>query len=115
MVYSPAAGAFGAAGSRGGQSEVSKESDGATHGADEALAQERSVLRLVSRSMPLPELLAEVCCRAERLLGAGANCAILRLDGDGRRLRIGSAPSFVSLALTVSTVCSACSRATAFF
>ncbi|MEX3942055.1 putative bifunctional diguanylate cyclase/phosphodiesterase [Paraburkholderia sp. BR10937] len=97
MVYSQAAGAFGAAGSRGGQSEVSKESDeatsGAANGTDAALAQERSVLRLVSRSMPLPELLAEVCCRAGRLLGAGANCAVLQLDADGQRLRIGSAPS----------------------
>ncbi|SDC50716.1 putative bifunctional diguanylate cyclase/phosphodiesterase [Paraburkholderia lycopersici] len=89
MVYSEAAGACGAAGSRGGQSGVSKETDGA----DEALASERSVLRLVSRSMPLPELLAEVCCRAERLFGEGVTCAILRLDSDGRRLRIGSAPS----------------------
>ncbi|WP_322029507.1 putative bifunctional diguanylate cyclase/phosphodiesterase [Paraburkholderia sp. J76] len=93
MVHSQAAGAFDAAGLRGGQPEVSKESSEAANGTDAALAQERSVLRLLSRSMPLPELLAEVCCRAERLLGAGAHCAILQLDGDGRRLRIASAPS----------------------
>ena len=89
MVYSEAAGEFGAAGPRGGQSGVSGE----TNGTDAALASERSVLRLVSRSMPLPELLAELCRRAERLLGEGACCSILRLDSDGRRLRIGSAPS----------------------
>ena len=89
MVYSEAAGEFGAAGPRGGQSGVSGE----TNGTDAALASERSVLRLVSRSMPLQELLAELCRRAERLLGEGACCSILRLDSDGRRLRIGSAPS----------------------
>jgi diguanylate cyclase (GGDEF)-like protein/PAS domain S-box-containing protein len=95
MVYSEATGDFGAAGSRGGQSGVSQGAERAhgTGGADEALASERGVLRLVSRSMPLPELLAELCCRAERLLGAGVHCSILRLDSDGRRLRIGSAPS----------------------
>ncbi|CAG9266465.1 PAS domain S-box-containing protein/diguanylate cyclase (GGDEF) domain-containing protein [Paraburkholderia unamae] len=98
MVNSEAAGAFGAAGSWDVQTGVQGASNGVNRasgasGADEALASERGVLRLVSRGMPLPELLAEVCCRAERLLGAGANCSILRLDGDGRRLRIGSAPS----------------------
>jgi diguanylate cyclase (GGDEF)-like protein/PAS domain S-box-containing protein len=89
MVYSEATGDFGAAGSRGGQAEVAREKNGA----DEALASERGVLRLLSRSMPLPDLLAEVCRRAERLLGEGATCSILLLESDGKRLRIASAPS----------------------
>lgn len=60
---------------------------------EEALARERGVLRLVSRRMPLPELLAEICFRAERLLDAGIRCSILLLDADTRTLRVGSAPS----------------------
>jgi diguanylate cyclase (GGDEF)-like protein/PAS domain S-box-containing protein len=95
MVYSEATGDFGAAGSRSGQSGVSQGAEVSHEAgvADEALASERGVLRLVARSMPLPELLAQLCRRAERLLGAGAHCSILLLDSDGRRLRIGSAPS----------------------
>jgi len=61
--------------------------------AEEVLASERSVLRLITRNTPLPELLAEVCRRAEALLGEGASCSILLLDPDGRHVRIGSAPS----------------------
>lgn len=91
MAWSEATDDIGAAGSRGGQA-ASPRANG-THGTDEALASERSVLRLVSRSMPLPELLAELCRRAERLLGAGATCSILLLESDARHLRIGSAPS----------------------
>src|ERR1700743_1951013 len=61
--------------------------------AEEVLASERSVLRLITRNTPLPELLAEVCRRAEALLGEGASCSILLLDPDGRHVRIGSAAS----------------------
>jgi len=61
--------------------------------AEEVRASERSVLRLITRNTPLPELLAEVCRRAEALLGEGASCSILLLDPDGRHVRIGSAPS----------------------
>ncbi len=60
---------------------------------EEAFALERGMLKLIARSMPLPELLAEVCRRAERLLGKGSACSILLLDADGRHLRVGSAPS----------------------
>ncbi|MBN3755514.1 EAL domain-containing protein [Paraburkholderia sp. Tr-20389] len=66
------------------------------HGADlaaEVLASEQSVLRLLTRSTPLPELLAEVCRRAETLLGEGARCSILVLDTDGITVRVGAAPS----------------------
>lgn len=64
------------------------------HGsADEAFAFERGVLKLIARSLPLPDLLAEICCRAERLLGAGSACSILLLGADGRHLHVGSAPS----------------------
>ncbi|HEY2023437.1 putative bifunctional diguanylate cyclase/phosphodiesterase [Paraburkholderia sp.] len=61
--------------------------------AEEVLASERSVLRLITRNTPLPELLAEVCRRAEALLGDGASCSILLLDSDGRHVRVGGAPS----------------------
>ncbi|HEY3598541.1 MAG TPA: diguanylate cyclase, partial [Paraburkholderia sp.] len=57
------------------------------------LESERSVLRLLTRSTPLPELLTEVCRRAEALLGDGAACTVLVLDTDGRRARMGAAPS----------------------
>ncbi len=61
--------------------------------AAEVLASEQSVLRLITRNTPLPELLAEVCRRAEALLGAGASCTILLLDDDGVHIRVGAAPS----------------------
>ena len=61
--------------------------------AEEAFAFERGMLKLIARSVPLPELLAEVCRRAERLLGEGASCSILLVDTDGLHLRIGGAPS----------------------
>ncbi|MEX3931848.1 putative bifunctional diguanylate cyclase/phosphodiesterase [Paraburkholderia phymatum] len=57
------------------------------------LASEQTVLRLLTRSTPLPELLAEVCRRAETLLGVGASCSILVLDSDGVTVRVGAAPS----------------------
>ncbi|MBN3791080.1 EAL domain-containing protein [Burkholderia sp. Ac-20353] len=61
--------------------------------AAEVLASEQSVLRLITRNTPLPELLAEVCRRAEGLLGAGASCTIMLLDDDGVHIRVGAAPS----------------------
>lgn len=70
---------------------------GSTHNrlqlAEEMLASERSVLRLITRNTPLPELLDEVCRRAEALLGGGALCSILLLDPDGIHVRVGGAPS----------------------
>ena len=56
-------------------------------------ASERTVLRLITRNTPLPELLDEVCRRAEALLGEGASCSILLLDADGVHARVGGAPS----------------------
>ncbi|HEY4295152.1 MAG TPA: EAL domain-containing protein, partial [Paraburkholderia sp.] len=53
----------------------------------------RSVLRLITRNAPLPELLDEVCRRAEALLGEGASCSIMLLDTDGMHTRLGGAPS----------------------
>ncbi|AJY09740.1 EAL domain-containing protein [Burkholderia dolosa] len=61
--------------------------------AAEVLASEQSVLRLITRNTPLPELLVEVCRRAEALLGDGASCTILLLDADGLHVRVGAAPS----------------------
>jgi diguanylate cyclase (GGDEF)-like protein len=61
--------------------------------AEEVLASERSVLRLITRNTPLPELLDEVCRRAEALLGDGACCSIMLLDADGVHVRVGGAPS----------------------
>ncbi|MFM0337592.1 putative bifunctional diguanylate cyclase/phosphodiesterase [Paraburkholderia fungorum] len=61
--------------------------------AEGVLASERTVLRLITRNTPLPELLAEVCRRAEALLGEGASCSILLLDPDGVHVRVGGAPS----------------------
>jgi diguanylate cyclase (GGDEF)-like protein len=61
--------------------------------AEGALASERTVLRLITRNTPLPELLDEVCRRAEALLGDGASCSILLLDADGVHARVGGAPS----------------------
>ncbi|CAE6692464.1 hypothetical protein R69927_03580 [Paraburkholderia domus] len=61
--------------------------------AEGVLASERTVLRLITRNTPLPELLDEVCRRAEALLGDGATCSILLLDADGIRARVGGAPS----------------------
>ncbi|WP_144146059.1 putative bifunctional diguanylate cyclase/phosphodiesterase [Paraburkholderia sp. BCC1884] len=61
--------------------------------AEEVLDSEHSVLRLITRNTPLPELLDEVCRRAEALLGDGAACSILLLDPDGIHARVGGAPS----------------------
>jgi GAF domain-containing protein len=61
--------------------------------AADVLVSEHSVLRLLTRSTPLPELLAEVCRRAETLLGEGATCSILVLDADGVTVHVGAAPS----------------------
>jgi diguanylate cyclase (GGDEF)-like protein len=61
--------------------------------AAQVLESERAVLRLLTRSAPLPELLAEVCRRAEALLGDGAACTVLVLDADGKHARVGAAPS----------------------
>ncbi|HYS66022.1 MAG TPA: diguanylate cyclase, partial [Paraburkholderia sp.] len=61
--------------------------------AEEVLASERAVLRLITGNTPLPELLDEVCRRAEALLGEGASCSILLLDADGLHARLGGAPS----------------------
>ncbi|KWA24666.1 putative bifunctional diguanylate cyclase/phosphodiesterase [Burkholderia territorii] len=61
--------------------------------AAEVLASEQSVLRLITRNTPLPELLVEVCRRAEALLGDGASCTILLLDADGVHVHVGAAPS----------------------
>ncbi|CAB3752054.1 putative bifunctional diguanylate cyclase/phosphodiesterase [Paraburkholderia humisilvae] len=61
--------------------------------AAQVLESERAVLRLLTRSAPLPELLAEVCRRAEALLGDGAACSVLVLDADGRHAKVGAAPS----------------------
>ncbi|OXH84029.1 hypothetical protein CA831_31690, partial [Burkholderia multivorans] len=61
--------------------------------AAEVLASEQSVLKLITRNTPLPELLVEVCRRAEALLGKGAACTILLLDEDGVHVRVGAAPS----------------------
>jgi diguanylate cyclase (GGDEF)-like protein/PAS domain S-box-containing protein len=61
--------------------------------AEEVWASERGVLRLITRNTPLPELLDEVCRRAEALLGEGASCSILLLDPDGVHARVGGAPS----------------------
>jgi diguanylate cyclase (GGDEF)-like protein/PAS domain S-box-containing protein len=61
--------------------------------AEQLLASERSVLRLITRNTPLPELLDEVCRYAEALLGEGASCSILLLDADGIHARAGGAPS----------------------
>ncbi|ACD17027.1 putative bifunctional diguanylate cyclase/phosphodiesterase [Paraburkholderia phytofirmans] len=61
--------------------------------AEGVVASERTVLRLITRNTPLPELLDEVCRRAEALLGEGASCSILLLDADGVHVRVGGAPS----------------------
>ncbi|WP_345810974.1 EAL domain-containing protein [Paraburkholderia sp. PREW-6R] len=61
--------------------------------AEAVLASKRSVLRLITRNTPLPELLDEICRRAEALIGGGASCSILLLDADGRHMRVGGAPS----------------------
>jgi diguanylate cyclase (GGDEF)-like protein len=61
--------------------------------AAQVLESERAVLRLLTRSAPLPELLAEVCRRAEALLGDSAACSVLVLDTDGKHARVGAAPS----------------------
>ncbi|WNC91083.1 EAL domain-containing protein [Paraburkholderia sp. FT54] len=64
-----------------------------TNLAEGVVASERTVLRLITRNTPLPELLDEVCRRAEALLGEGASCSILLLDPDGVHARVGGAPS----------------------
>jgi diguanylate cyclase (GGDEF)-like protein/PAS domain S-box-containing protein len=61
--------------------------------AAEVLASEQVVLRLITRNTPLPELLVEVCRRAEALLGDGSSCTILLLDADGLHVKVGAAPS----------------------
>src|SRR5438309_10360376 len=61
--------------------------------ADEMLAFEQTVLRLITRNMPLPELLAAVCRRAEEMFGEGPACSILLLNDDGMHTKFGAAPS----------------------
>ncbi len=61
--------------------------------AEEVLASEQTVLRLITRNTPLPALLEEVCRRAEALLGHEARCSILLLDAEGRHMLVGAAPS----------------------
>jgi diguanylate cyclase (GGDEF)-like protein len=61
--------------------------------AAQVLESERAVLRLLTRGAPLPELLAEVCRRAEALLGDGAACSVFVLDAHGRHAKVGAAPS----------------------
>jgi diguanylate cyclase (GGDEF)-like protein/PAS domain S-box-containing protein len=61
--------------------------------AEEVLASEQSVLRLITRNTPLPELLAEVCRHAEALLGSGSLCTILLVDPDGLHVKVHAAPS----------------------
>ena len=75
---------------------VGAESDSARYPsgmAEQVWASERSVLRLITRNTPLPDLLDEVCRRAEALLGEGATCSILLLDPDGVHARSCGAPS----------------------
>ncbi|HZZ11713.1 MAG TPA: EAL domain-containing protein [Paraburkholderia sp.] len=70
--------------------------DGTRYGpnlAESVLASERTLLRLITRNTPLPELLNEVCRRAETLLGDGASCSILLLDADGIHANVAGAPS----------------------
>jgi diguanylate cyclase (GGDEF)-like protein len=74
-------------------------SEGARYGpnlAEGVRASERTVLRLITRNTPLPELLDEVCRRAEALLGGGALCSILLLEPDGVHIKVGGAPSLPS-------------------
>lgn len=61
--------------------------------AEAVLASEQSVLRLITRNTPLPDLLAEVCRHAESLLGEGAACTILLVADDAAHVRVGAAPS----------------------
>jgi diguanylate cyclase (GGDEF)-like protein/PAS domain S-box-containing protein len=61
--------------------------------AEELLASAQSVLRLIMRNTPLPELLDDICGRVEALLGEGSACTILLLDPDGKHARVGAAPS----------------------
>ncbi|HVE06534.1 MAG TPA: EAL domain-containing protein [Paraburkholderia sp.] len=61
--------------------------------AAQVLESERNVVRLLTRSTPLPDLLAEVCRRAETLLGDGASCTVLVLAPDGQHAKVGAAPS----------------------
>nr|WP_240655522.1 EAL domain-containing protein [Paraburkholderia phosphatilytica] len=61
--------------------------------AEQVLASERSMWRLLAANAPLHDLLTEVCSRAETLLGDGVHCSILLLDADGVHVHVGSAPS----------------------
>ncbi|PRX30014.1 diguanylate cyclase/phosphodiesterase [Paraburkholderia sp. BL18I3N2] len=73
--------------------EAAPESRYGSNLAEGVVASERTVLRLITRNTPLPELLDEVCRRAEALLGEGASCSILLLEADGVHARVGGAPS----------------------
>ncbi|ONJ17512.1 putative bifunctional diguanylate cyclase/phosphodiesterase [Burkholderia cenocepacia] len=80
--------------------------------AAEVLASEQSVLRLITRNTPLPELLVEVCRRAETLLGDGASCTILLLDTDGVHVRVGAAPSLpAQYSATIGPAAGSCGTA----
>jgi len=56
------------------------------------LVMHNHILKLISQSMPLPEVLNELALRVEEL-HPGALCSILLLDDDGVHLRHGAAPS----------------------
>jgi diguanylate cyclase (GGDEF)-like protein/PAS domain S-box-containing protein len=75
---------------------IAAASDGTRYSSElteQLLASEHSVLRLITRNTPLPELLDEVCRYSEALLGEGSSCSILLLDEDGIHARAGGAHS----------------------
>ncbi|WP_284352633.1 hybrid sensor histidine kinase/response regulator [Roseisolibacter agri] len=60
--------------------------------AERRSADQAAVLEMIAAGKAMPEVLAAVARLVERE-APGARCAVLRLDGDGRRLRHGAAPS----------------------
>ncbi|HSK01115.1 MAG TPA: ATP-binding protein [Kofleriaceae bacterium] len=87
---------------------------------DELLVGQARVLEQIVRGEPLPEVLAALCRLVEVEAKADVRAAILLVDADGKRLRVGAAPSLpdaynaavdgVAIAPDVGTCCAAAAR-----
>lgn len=61
--------------------------------AKEMLQREKAILEMIALDKPLADVLRDICLDAQQILSGGARCAILLLEPEGRRVRVGAAPS----------------------
>lgn len=61
--------------------------------AKDMLQHEKAILEMIALDKPLAEVLRNICLGAQKVLSGDARCSIILLQPDGRRVRIGAAPS----------------------